>query len=78
MIGQKFIFSVRSDLHDGTQYAGTVDQAMLAVEGIAVGVAERNHFLPLAIEMEPVNLVDGFVILSCVSYQGMLASHRSP
>ncbi len=34
---------------------------MLAVEGIAVGIAERNHFLLLAIETEPVNLVDGFV-----------------
>src|SRR5580692_3839456 len=34
---------------------------MLAVEGISIGIAERNHFLLLAIETEPVNLVDGFV-----------------
>src|SRR5271169_3175612 len=34
---------------------------MLAVESIAVGVAQRNHLLLLAIEMEPIDLVDGFV-----------------
>src|SRR5260370_32327948 len=34
---------------------------MLSVEGVTVRVAERNYFLLPAIEIEPVNLVDGFV-----------------
>src|ERR1700691_6004915 len=61
MVRQNFIFSVGSDRDDRAQYAGAVDQPMLSVEGIAVGITERNHFVFLSIGMEPVNLVDSFV-----------------
>jgi hypothetical protein len=61
VIGEDVVFSVGSDCDDGAQHTGAVDQPMLAVEGVAVGVTERNHFFFPAIGIEPVNLVDSFV-----------------
>src|SRR5271169_2081755 len=60
-IRQDFVFSVSSHFDDGTQHTRTVNQTMLAVEGVAVGIAECNYFFFFAIGMQTKNLVNGFV-----------------
>src|SRR5271166_5008500 len=61
VICQDVVFSVGSHFDDRSQHAGAVDQPMLPVKSVAVGIAERNHLFFLAIGMKPENLVDGFV-----------------
>ena len=39
VVGENFIFSVRSHFDDRAQNAGAIDQPMLAVEGVAIWVA---------------------------------------
>ena len=46
---------------DGAQHAGAIDQAVLTVEGVAVGIAKRDDFFLFAIGMEAENLVNGLV-----------------
>ena len=52
MVREDLVFSVGSYFDDGAQYAGTVDQPMLAVEGVAIGIAECNHFFLFAVRID--------------------------
>src|SRR2546430_449040 len=61
-VGQNLVMSLRLDLDDGAQNAGTVDKMTLPVIGISVGVAKRKDFLlPPVGQIDAENLVDFFV-----------------
>src|SRR5262249_13915060 len=49
------------DFDNRAQYAGAVDQAMLAVEGVAIGIAQRDDFFLPAVGVDAENLVDGLI-----------------
>src|SRR5256884_2732351 len=52
-----------SDLNpnDGAQNAGAIDESLLAIVGVAVGIAERNELLFRSIHVYVKNLVTDFV-----------------
>jgi len=60
-VSEDLVFSVGSDLNDGAKDAGAVNEAMIAVVGVAVGIAERNDFLLLAVERNVENFVGNFI-----------------
>src|SRR5262249_46316121 len=60
-IGENFVFSVDRDFNDGSQYTRAVNQAMLAVECVSVGVAECDDFFFLAVWIHSKNLFVGFI-----------------
>src|SRR5229473_4195615 len=54
LVSQYGVFPVRSYRDDGAQNAGAIDQTMLPVVGIAIGIAERDHFLFAAVFLSAV------------------------
>src|SRR5256884_9788988 len=61
-VGQNLVMSLRLDLDDSAQNAGTVDKMTLPVIGISIGVAKRKDFLlPPVGQIDAENLVDFFV-----------------
>ena len=73
VIGENCVFPIRRDSNDGAQYAGTINQSMLLVVSIAIGIAERNQFFFVAVQKDAVNFV-----LNLVAYvdEAGLIPHR--
>ena len=61
MVREDGVLSIRSHYDHGTQNARAVDQTVLAVVGVAVRIAQRDHILFAPVEEDAIDLVLTFV-----------------